>query len=167
MWILFAVCKSGGLPSGSASRASLSASDVEKSVLADDTASIIEFGLVIYVRIISFICFSMSTGWSPTGTFVMPVQTTKFIGLFKTHFEAKIKRNYQASRPVSTWQLGSNRFSGLSDHLILPWKWPAILDVCDQLFRKALELPYFYQWHDQFHSRSLVGLHRNLWKFCF
>ena len=34
---------------------------------------------LMYERIISLICFSMSTGWSPTGTRVMPGKSTSVI----------------------------------------------------------------------------------------
>jgi len=36
----------------------------------------IAFGFVIYFRIMSRICFSMSFGWSPTGTLVRPGKST-------------------------------------------------------------------------------------------
>jgi hypothetical protein len=50
------------LPSGSASRANFSASEVEKSVFAEETAKMMEFGFDIYVKIISLICCSISGG---------------------------------------------------------------------------------------------------------
>uniref|UniRef100_A0A8W7Q0F7 Uncharacterized protein n=1 Tax=Anopheles coluzzii TaxID=1518534 RepID=A0A8W7Q0F7_ANOCL len=63
-------------PSGSTSFAILSASLVAMSVLAAVTASMIEFGFSMYFSTRSLICASMSSGWSPTGTFVMPGRST-------------------------------------------------------------------------------------------
>ena len=64
-------------PCGSTSLASLSASEVARSVLAADTARMIEFGLEMYLRHKSLINASMSCGWSPTGTFVTPGRSTR------------------------------------------------------------------------------------------
>ena len=60
------------VPSTSASFANLIASDVARSVLAALTARMIEFGLLMYDRHMSLMICSMSAGWSPTATFVMP-----------------------------------------------------------------------------------------------
>ncbi|KAJ8301980.1 hypothetical protein KUTeg_020967 [Tegillarca granosa] len=61
----------------STSLASFSDSEVAKSVLAADTAKIIEFGLLMYCKHNSLIWSSMSSGWSPTATFVIPGRSTK------------------------------------------------------------------------------------------
>lgn len=55
-------------PSGSTSRASFSASEVARSEFAGDTHRIRELGLEMKDRIISWTWVSMSSGWSPTGT---------------------------------------------------------------------------------------------------
>lgn len=60
------------LPCGSTSFASLRASELARSVLAGVTAKIKQLSLVMNCRIMSLICCSMSTGWSPTGTLVIP-----------------------------------------------------------------------------------------------
>lgn len=60
------------LPCGSTSLASLRASELAKSVLAGVTARTRQFSLVMNCIIMSLICCSMSAGWSPTGTLVMP-----------------------------------------------------------------------------------------------
>lgn len=65
------------VPSGSTSRANLRPSEFAKSVLAAVTARIIQAGRDMYFRSISLICFSMSLGWSPTGTFVRPGKSTR------------------------------------------------------------------------------------------
>ena len=65
------------LPSGSTSLANLSASEVARSVLAAVTARMILLGLEMYCRHMSLICTSMSSGWSPTGTFVKPGKSTR------------------------------------------------------------------------------------------
>ena len=64
------------LPSGSTSRANLRPSELARSVLAAVTARMMAFGFVMYLRIISRICFSISFGWSPTGTLVRPGRST-------------------------------------------------------------------------------------------
>ncbi len=60
------------LPCGSTSFASLRASELARSVLAGVTARIKQLSLVMNCMIMSLICCSMSTGWSPTGTLVIP-----------------------------------------------------------------------------------------------
>lgn len=60
------------LPWGSTSFASFSASEFARSVLAGVTAKIRQFSLVMNCIIISLIWYSISGGWSPTGTFVIP-----------------------------------------------------------------------------------------------
>ena len=60
------------LPWGSTSFASLRASELARSVLAGVTARIRQLSLVMNCIIMSLICCSMSTGWSPTGTLVIP-----------------------------------------------------------------------------------------------
>lgn len=59
-------------PWGSTSFASFSASEFARSVLAGVTAKIRQFSLVMNCIIISLIWYSISGGWSPTGTFVIP-----------------------------------------------------------------------------------------------
>lgn len=56
------------LPSGSTARANFSASEVLKSELAGDTARMRELGLEMKERMISRTWASISSGWSPTGT---------------------------------------------------------------------------------------------------
>jgi hypothetical protein len=65
------------VPSGSTSRAIFSPSEFAKSVFAAVTARMIHAGFWIYLRSISRICFSMSRGWSPTGTLVRPGRSTR------------------------------------------------------------------------------------------
>lgn len=60
------------LPCGSTSFASLRASELARSVLAGVTARIRQLSLVMNCIIMSLICCSMSAGWSPTGTLVIP-----------------------------------------------------------------------------------------------
>jgi hypothetical protein len=64
------------VPSGSTSLASFSPSEFAKSVFAAVTAKMIHAGFEIYLRSISRICFSISRGWSPTGTRVTPGRST-------------------------------------------------------------------------------------------
>lgn len=59
-------------PWGSTSLASFSASELARSVLAGVTARTRQFSLVMNCMIISLIWYSISGGWSPTGTFVIP-----------------------------------------------------------------------------------------------
>ena len=65
------------VPSGSTSRANFSPSEFAKSVLAAVTARMIHAGLEMYFNNMSRICFSISLGWSPTGTFVKPGRSTR------------------------------------------------------------------------------------------
>ena len=67
------------LPSSSTSRESVSASLLARSELPGVTARMRHDGRLMYERIISRICFSMSAGWSPTGTRVMPGKSTSVI----------------------------------------------------------------------------------------
>ena len=64
------------VPSGSTSRANFNPSELAKSVFAAVTARIMHAGLDIYFISMSLICFSISRGWSPTGTFVRPGRST-------------------------------------------------------------------------------------------
>ena len=57
--------------------ASLSASDVARSALAGETARMRQLSLVMNCMIMSLIWASMSTGWSPTGTLVIPGKSTR------------------------------------------------------------------------------------------
>lgn len=59
-------------PWGSTSLATLRASEFAKSVLAGVTARIRQLSLVMNCKIMSRIWCSMSTGWSPTATLVIP-----------------------------------------------------------------------------------------------
>lgn len=59
-------------PWGSTSFDSFRASELARSVLAGVTAKIRQLSLVMNCMIISRICCSMSAGWSPTGTLVIP-----------------------------------------------------------------------------------------------
>ena len=71
-------CLSGVyIPSGSTSFANFNDSDVAMSVLAAVKARMIQFGLPIYCVHKSLICISMSEGWSPTGTLVIPGRSTR------------------------------------------------------------------------------------------
>ena len=60
------------LPCGSTSLAILSASELARSELAGDTARMRQLSLVMNSQSIPRICISISTGWSPTGTLVIP-----------------------------------------------------------------------------------------------
>lgn len=60
------------LPCGSTSLAILSASELAKSMLAGVTARMRLLSLLMNCRIMSLIWYSMSCGWSPTGTLVIP-----------------------------------------------------------------------------------------------
>ncbi|KAH3682056.1 hypothetical protein WICPIJ_006976 [Wickerhamomyces pijperi] len=64
-------------PSGSTSLASFNPSELAKSWLAPLTERMMAFGLEMNFKIISLICFSMSLGWSPTGTLVRPGKSTR------------------------------------------------------------------------------------------
>mmetsp|Transcript_17940 Transcript_17940/g.44472 ORF Transcript_17940/g.44472 Transcript_17940/m.44472 type:complete len:228 (+) Transcript_17940:1495-2178(+) len=63
-------------PSGSTSLDSVRASLLPRSLLAGETARMRQLSRRMYDRIISRICASMSAGWSPTGTRVMPGRST-------------------------------------------------------------------------------------------
>ena len=78
------------LPFGSISRASFRASDVARSVLAAWTAKMMHLGFDMYSWIMSRICFSMSSGWSPTGTRVIPGRSMRV--KFKTWGEKILRR---------------------------------------------------------------------------
>ena len=65
------------LPSGSASFASLIDSDVVMSVFPADTARMMLLGLQMYFKHMSLMISSMSSGWSPIATFVMPGRSTR------------------------------------------------------------------------------------------
>lgn len=64
-------------PWGSTSLASFSASEFARSVLAGVTARIRQFSRVMNCMIISLIWCSISAGWSPTGTLVIPGRSIK------------------------------------------------------------------------------------------
>ena len=64
-------------PSGSTSLASFKPSELARSTLAAVTANMIALAFWICFRTISLICFSISLGWSPTGTFVRPGRSTR------------------------------------------------------------------------------------------
>mmetsp|Transcript_43927 Transcript_43927/g.139975 ORF Transcript_43927/g.139975 Transcript_43927/m.139975 type:complete len:251 (-) Transcript_43927:118-870(-) len=64
-------------PRGSAARAMLRASELARSTLAGETARMMQLPTCMYVLIMRRICSSMSLGWSPTGTLVMPGRSTR------------------------------------------------------------------------------------------
>lgn len=64
-------------PWGSTSLAIFKASELARSELAGDTASIRQFSLVTNCISMSRIWASMSAGWSPTGTLVIPGRSTR------------------------------------------------------------------------------------------
>ena len=66
-------------PSGSAIPAIWRASELAKSEFAGVTAKMRQVGVLIYDMIIVLIRASISEGWSPTGTFVMPGRSTSVI----------------------------------------------------------------------------------------
>lgn len=66
-------------PSGSTLLASSKASELAKSWFEGDTASIIHCGAEMYFNINRRTCFSISAGWSPTGTRVRPGRSTRVI----------------------------------------------------------------------------------------
>lgn len=80
------------LPWGSTSFASLRASELARSVLAGVTARIRQLSLVMNCIIMSLICCSMSTGWSPTGTFVIPGRSMRVRFSTAQSEECKIRR---------------------------------------------------------------------------
>lgn len=65
-------CEVRCLPWGSTSLANLRASELARSMLAGVTARMRLLSRLMNCRIISLIWYSMSGGWSPTGTLVMP-----------------------------------------------------------------------------------------------
>lgn len=65
------------VPSGSTSRAIFNPSELAKSVFAPVTARMMALGLEMKRISISRICFSISRGWSPTGTLVNPGRSTR------------------------------------------------------------------------------------------
>ena len=66
-------------PSGSTLLASSKASELAKSWFAGETASMMHCGADMYFNINRRTCFSMSAGWSPTGTRVRPGRSTSVI----------------------------------------------------------------------------------------
>ena len=64
------------VPSGVHLPGHLRPSELAKSVLARVTARIMQAGLDMYLEGMSRINFSMSLGWSPTGTFIDPGKST-------------------------------------------------------------------------------------------
>jgi hypothetical protein len=65
------------VPSGSTSRAIFRPSELAKSVFAPVTARMMALGLEMNRMSMSRICFSISRGWSPTGTLVRPGRSTR------------------------------------------------------------------------------------------
>mmetsp|Transcript_9629 Transcript_9629/g.19563 ORF Transcript_9629/g.19563 Transcript_9629/m.19563 type:complete len:227 (+) Transcript_9629:947-1627(+) len=63
-------------PSGSTARASFTASLFARSVLAADTARMMTFGLEMYERHMFLSMSSISSGWSPEATRVIPGRST-------------------------------------------------------------------------------------------
>eukprot|EP00890_Picochlorum_soloecismus_P001057 jgi/Picsp_1/1952/NSC_05418-R1_---NA--- len=64
------------IPVGSTFLAKSKASEDAKSWFAGDTARIMQVGELIYFRISFRSCLSISSGWSPTGTRVIPGKST-------------------------------------------------------------------------------------------
>lgn len=56
-------------PRASTWRASFRASELTMSTLAGETARMILLGLAMYSEMRFLVCFSMSVGWSPIGTY--------------------------------------------------------------------------------------------------
>lgn len=67
------------LPNGSTWRASLRASEFTISTLAGETARMILFGFAINSEMRLRVCFSMSAGWSPIGTYGVVSLTRELI----------------------------------------------------------------------------------------
>lgn len=86
------------LPSGSAFPAIWSASEFAKSEFAGVTARIRQLGFLMYDMIIVLIRASISEGWSPTGTFVIPGRSTSVIS--RTFGEKIFKRICLSERPL-------------------------------------------------------------------
>ena len=61
---------------GSTYRANFKASELTISTLAGDTAKIMLLGFAMYSDMSVLVCFSISVGWSPMGTFVKPGKST-------------------------------------------------------------------------------------------
>ena len=80
------MCKQDGLhplsPSGSTDLAMVKASEVARSVFAGVTARMRQVSLQMNWRIMSLICCSMSTGWSPIAILVRPGRSIKV--MFRT-----------------------------------------------------------------------------------
>ena len=72
-------------PSGSTDFAMVKASDVARSVLAGVTARMRQVSLQMNCMIMSLICCSMSTGWSPMAILVRPGRSIKV--MFRTKGE--------------------------------------------------------------------------------
>ena len=64
-------------PSGSTCLARVRASELARSALAGDTANMTQLWCLMYSMIIDLILCSMSSGWFPTGTRVMPGRSTR------------------------------------------------------------------------------------------
>lgn len=58
-------------PMGSTCRASLSASELTRSTFAGEIARMMELGLAMYSEMRFRVCFSISVGWSPIGTWAI------------------------------------------------------------------------------------------------
>ncbi len=105
-------------PSGSTSRATFRASEVAMSVFAAVTAKMMQLGLLMYFKISSRICSSISLGWSPTGTWtwIYQCQHQKIIHkrIIQTG-QAKLLNKTplwcQADPPAWDWQHVARRFS--------------------------------------------------------
>ena len=81
------------LPWGSTSLANLRASELARSMLAGVTARMRVLSRLMNCKIISLIWYSMSGGWSPTGTLVMPGRSMRV--RFNTGKETK-GQNHQS-----------------------------------------------------------------------
>ena len=89
------------LPSGSTDLARLSASEVARSVLAGVTARMRQVSLEMNCMIMSLICASMSTGWSPTGILVRPGRSISV--MFSTANRRENKRDHSLLL-LSRWE---------------------------------------------------------------
>jgi hypothetical protein len=89
---------SKSIPSGSATPAIWRASELAKSEFAGVTARIRQEGSLIYDMIIVLIRASISEGWSPTGTFVMPGRSTSVMS--RTFGETIFKRICLSETPL-------------------------------------------------------------------
>ena len=70
-------CAHTNKPVGSTSLASFKASELARSEFAGVTARMRQFSRVMNCMSMSLIWYSMSAGWSPTGTLVRPGKSTK------------------------------------------------------------------------------------------